>query len=214
ARKSVCRRRELLEVARQRAGQIWECRCRFIEQILDRARILRAEGLPGAARQVELLRLHQRTVGLELFELRRGKRWDVTIDNYYRKFLPTGGATSEEVEQLDELELVVEIVLEPEHNLVEIIEALDDAIPLLKISADVRKIVPVVTGDELRALLAELFQRERRIDGSFVKHVAPGDDLSFDAGFAHGAGGAIAIRDVEPLRGQRQRVTGRYVDLS
>src|SRR6185436_20695238 len=98
-------------------------------------------------------------------------KWrQIAVDDDYRELFLSSGLAAEEIEQLDKLELIVEIVLEPEHHLVEIIEALDDAVPFLKVSADVREVVPVVSGDELRALLAELFERERRIDGSFVKH--------------------------------------------
>jgi hypothetical protein len=59
---------------------------------------------------------------------------------------------------LNELQLVVEVVLEPENDFVEVVEVLDGVVTLPKTAADVGKIIPAFVGNESRALLAQLRQ--------------------------------------------------------
>ena len=146
----------------------------------------------------------------ELFELRCREWRDVSVNYDHGNLFLRRFSAAEEIQQLDQLQLVIEIVLEPENYLVEVVQMSNDPVPLGEITADVGEFVPIVAGDEASALLAQLLQRKRCIDGSFVEHVTPGYDLSLDAGFTHGAGGAVAVGDVESLPGgQGQRLIGR-----
>ena len=122
---------------------------------------------------------------------------------------------SEPGEQLDEAKLAKGCGPKPEDNLIEVIEVADHAIALLEIAAHMPEVIPSLLGDETCALFAQLLERKRRVNRSFMKHVPPGDDLAFDTGLAQSTGGAVAVRDIQPLQlWQAQRIIGRYVDLS
>src|SRR5712671_3478624 len=197
----------------QGRSEVLEWRRALLEQAGDRSWIFRSECLPRALRQLQLLSGHALTHFVEPFDFLRRERRDISVDHDNRQRFAARGAAPEEVEELDQLKLVVQIVFEPEHHLVEIIEVTDHAVTLREVATHVREVVPALLRDEARATLAQLLQRQRRINGTFVKHVAPGYDLPLDAGLAQRAGGAIPIGDVQALR-QRQGATGRYVCLS
>src|SRR4051812_3587460 len=135
-------------MARQRACEVRQRGGRLAEHCFDRARIARSERLPCPLGELELLRFYRWPGFFQLLQLSDRKRRDVSVDDDHRESFPFGFSAAEEIEQLNELELIVEIVLEPEHHLIEKVEVLDHAITLAEIAADVREIVPVVPGDE------------------------------------------------------------------
>ena len=159
-------------MAGERACEIRQGRCRLLEDTLDRRRVLRAERPPGPPRQVELLRRHPRTVRFELFQLRCREWRDVSVNYDHGNLFLRRFSAAEEIQQLDQLQLVIEIVLEPENYLVEVVQMSNHPVPLGEITTDVGEVVPVVAGDEASALFAQLLQRKGCIDGSFVEHVA------------------------------------------
>ena len=109
----------------------------------DRARIGRAERRPCASGQCELFRqdrparLEERTdlLGLELAEALEGRapgeRADTDQRRRARTLLPRRAADA--VEQLDQVELIEEVVLEPEHELVVARDVVDRGAPTLEL---------------------------------------------------------------------------------
>lgn len=105
------------------------------------------------------------------------------------------------IEHLDELQLVVKVVLEPQYDLVVPPGPAKSGIAAAEILENSFPLSPAGLGDELRAFARKLLQDEARPDRSFVQHVAPRQYRSGNHSRQH-PGGAIAVGDVQQLAPQ------------
>src|ERR1700682_3242484 len=142
-------------MAPEREGEIRKRGKVSAEQARDPRRIVRAERFPCFLRQLILLRRYLRASLIQLVKLCRGQWRDVPVNLNQRELLPARRAARKKVEELDQLELVVEVVLEPENHFVEVIQVLNYTVALGEVSAHVREISPAPLRDESRPLLAQ-----------------------------------------------------------
>src|SRR5262249_10481573 len=141
-----------------------------------------------AARRSELLELD----GLERAE----KRVD---DDQLR----CRGGIVRDGERVDELELVVQIVLEPEHDAgagMQRVEVL--LVAALERREDRAATPPPALGEERRSLAQELGARDGR-HGPLVQRVLPRQHRAAEPGLPQRVPGALAVRDVEERRDRR-----------
>ena len=87
----------------------------------------------------------------------------------------------EPVENLDELELVVEVGLVPEHELFVRRGLLQDPIALRQVRERLLVLRPARVGKEAGASLAKLLVGEAGRDGALVQHVTPREHVSVDS---------------------------------
>ena len=109
-----------------------------------------------------------------------------------------------ECERIDELELVVEVVLEPEHDLVATVQRVEELrIALLERCEDGRSASDAALGEEVSARSEQLpaWQLGNR---AFVKGVAPREHGAAERRLSQRLRGAVAVRDVE--QGQARRL--------
>jgi len=100
------------------------------------------------------------------------------------------------VEHLDQLQLVVEVVLEPEHDLIVLARAAEGGVPLGKGLSDLGESTPASIGNEARSLLGKRFERQPGAHRPFVQHVAPGKDGSLHH-LPDDGNGVVAVGDVQ-----------------
>jgi hypothetical protein len=100
-------------------------------------------------------------------------------------------------QDLQELQLVVEIVLEPQHDsLARLDGGVEPLVAVAQTGLHLRRPYLVQRRQVRRAQRAQLGRRERR-DRPLVEDVPPGDDLADDMGLQHRRHGRVAVRDVE-----------------
>ena len=174
------------------------------EERLDRARIGRAEGVPdldGALEGLGLDRPPQRPEGLELGRVQLaepGEPWPTleAIDADQPQRADGNAGLGDEREHLDELELVVEVVLEPEDDVVARGERADECrVACLELTVD-RRLVAAERRQEARSGATDVVVAARRY-GAFVQRVAPGEHGAVESRRAQSAGGRVPVRDVE-----------------
>ena len=83
---------------------------------------------------------------------------------------------SEQVENLKHLELIVQIMLEPKHDLTRRAENLE--ITLFKLIDRLPEGAPTQRGEELRSDTPQILRTEVRRYGALMEHIAPGQNLS------------------------------------
>lgn len=83
-------------------------------------------------------------------------------------------ASREPVEYLDELQLVVEVVFEVEHDLLVVSVTRERRVALCEVLSGLCQACPPAFREEPGANIGELFRREPGGDGALVKHVPPG----------------------------------------
>ena len=110
-----------------------------------------------------------------------------------------------ECERVDQLELVVEVVLEPEHHLEAVAERLEQ-LPVAPLERGEQRLpaAPAALGEEAGACAEQLLPWQRR-HRPFVEHVLPGQHRAAEHGLAERVAGALAVRDVEEGRPRRRR---------
>ncbi len=108
--------------------------------------------------------------------------------------IPPGGR--EAVEHLDELQLVVEVVLEPQRDFIMRKRIAEFLVSLPERGLDVRKRTPSSLGNESRALLRELRERKAGAHRPFVKNVLPGQHFTGELPQKK-SGGDVAVGDVQ-----------------
>ena len=121
-REAVCRRGQLLEQPPQRGGEKRQLRGLPRRPLGQRRGLRRLEGGPGARRRLEARPVPPAARGPERLELARGQ-----LAETGERRLAGEGADDDQLgrgllgvrerEHVEELELVVEVVLEPEHHL-------------------------------------------------------------------------------------------------
>jgi hypothetical protein len=150
----------------------------------------------GARRQRGELR------AVELAQPAEAREADVLADAHERDPLGLDAQARKLVEDLRDLQLVVEVGLEPQHVLavggrrqrgVALLER--GAHPVDTVAA-VRGVDPVGGGQEARAHLAQLVVADGR-HRPLVQHVAPDDQARCQAGLAQRGRGRVAVCDVE-----------------
>jgi hypothetical protein len=100
----------------------------------------------------------------------------------------------EPVEQLDELHLIVEVVLEPEHDLVVLRGRAEQRVALPEIGVDLAELAPSRLGDEAGALARQRLERQVAPDWSLVQDVAPRQDRLPETGLLQCAAGMVTVR--------------------
>ncbi len=102
-----------------------------------------------------------------------------------------------ERERVDQLELVVEVVLEPEHDLELIAERVEQPpVAPLQRREELLLSAPAAVGEEPGACAEQLAPWQRR-HRSLVQHVLPGQDDTAKRRLPERVAGALAVRDVE-----------------
>jgi hypothetical protein len=81
---------------------------------------------------------------------------------------------AEPIENLQELELVIEVMLEPQHHAVEGVGASKPAIARLEIGGDLLAVSPPAIGEILGTDCGQLGKRRGERDRVLMQHVAPG----------------------------------------
>jgi hypothetical protein len=111
------------------------------------------------------------------------------------------------VEDLQQLELVVEIVLEPEDDLAVTLEGLQQIVAPGEFGMNLLEVAPVQgVGNEPRPHSAHLLEGQPAGHRTLVKGIAPGQQIAGEPAAAQQLRGHVAVRDVEfqrrsPLRG-------------
>src|SRR5262249_21627007 len=105
----------------------------------------------------------------------------------------------EPIENLEELKLVVEIVLEPEHDLLMLPKCGHGFIPPPKLGNHLLVGAPTAILDEPGTDLTEFVSAQRRRNRSLVERVAPRQDGSHQTARRDPFGRTVAVRDVEHL---------------
>lgn len=85
--------------------------------------------------------------------------------------------TAEPIEDLQELKLVVEVVLEPQHHALEGARSCKAAIARLKICRDLLTVSPAAIGEIVRTDRGQLGKRRGERDRALMQHVAPRQNL-------------------------------------
>jgi hypothetical protein len=107
---------------------------------------------------------------------------------------------AERVEHLKQLELVAEILLEPEHDLFARPGGRQHGVAGLESAAQLDRIAPAFGGQELRPLQRQRPQRKPGPHWPLVERVAPRQDLTLDPGRRQPTGGFVAVGDVQEAR--------------
>ena len=102
----------------------------------------------------------------------------------------------EPVEQLNELQLIVEIVLEPQYDLVVPCGIAEGRVALGELLLYFAQRAPAGGGDELRAPAGERVERQPGVHRPLVQHVAPGQEFALYRTCQNRDCG-IAVRDVQ-----------------
>jgi hypothetical protein len=93
----------------------------------------------------------------------------------------TGRPRGKPVEDLRELQLIVQVVLEPECHFLVRCGGAQATVAGFQLAGDVHS-RSAVRCEETRAQRPQRIERCRRRDRPFVEHVPPGQDLPFDTG--------------------------------
>ena len=216
AREPVCRRRQLLEQPPQRCGEERQLRGVTRRPLGQRRRLGRLERRPrrsaaaSSAAGVAVRREGQSVSSSSAVNSPRpandGLPGKEPIDDQLgrRDLLGVG-----EREHVEELELVVEVVLEPEHHLQVVAERLEQ-LPVAPLERGEQRLPasPAAVGEEAGAGLQQLLARQRR-HRPLVEHVLPGQHGAAECGLPERIAGAFAVRDVEERRPRRRRPAAR-----
>jgi hypothetical protein len=156
SRQAVAIGRELLKMPRHGAAQERQRRGVRLQQRFERAGIRRSIRGPCLRGERDLRgrdRAPRREQRLDLVRGQLAKALEarmagVTVDANQRDRL-RARAAADVVEELNEIELIEQIVLEPQHELVVIVFVVDRAAPLREIGRHVDDVIPI-GGEELR----------------------------------------------------------------
>jgi hypothetical protein len=165
--------------------------------------IRRAERGPGAGRHRELglghgcllaiERLH--LLRAELSEPAKARHLGVAVDAQHAQARGAERHAGEVREDLEELELIVEIVLEPEDDLLEVSPLPHERVSLPEVGQHVLLRGPAPAREVPGADLGELVEARPGRHRAVVQHVPPREQHAFHAAFLHDVGRAITIGD-------------------
>jgi hypothetical protein len=110
-----------------------------------------------------------------------------------------------EREHVEELKLVVQVVLEPEHHLEVIAERLDE-LPVAPLERGEQRLrtAPAAVGEEVGACAQELLPWQRR-HRPRMERVLPGQHGAAERRLPEGVAGTLAVGDVQKRRPRRRR---------
>jgi hypothetical protein len=109
----------------------------------------------------------------------------------------TGITRGEPVEDLDELQLVIQVVLEPKDYFLMITETGEGGIPELEICECLIERQQALAGKVLSPDAAELLMGETGGDRAVMENVIPGDCVPRDTCGAEGTGNGFAVGNVK-----------------
>jgi hypothetical protein len=182
-------------VAAERRAEVRQRRGVRGQERLDRLRAGRAERLPRELRERDLVPAHRRAAGPQGAELGDAHAAEEAVGE---DRLDRVGAAVDGVEDLDELQLVVEVVLEPEHDdLVARERRAEPGVAGAHVGLDRVRVTPTAAGEEPRPHRAKLLGVEVRRHRPLVQRVAPGDHVAPDPGRLDARHRGVAVRDVE-----------------
>src|SRR5262245_27678348 len=179
-RKAVTGAGKLLEQAVEGRPQERQRGSALREQTLDRRRVGRAKGLPRQPSELELLPGQRHAERPQRFEIGRRQLAEAAevgpaLERTDHDQLDRS-RIADERKDLKQLELVVEVVLEPQNDALPSIERpLERAVPPLQRSENRRPRAPSAVAQEPCAQLAETFGGSRR-HRPFVEDVVPAED--------------------------------------
>src|SRR5215212_10129554 len=147
-----------------------------------------------------------------LVKLREGiglDRAEVSVEADDRKTRICFGAIAfgilrQEIEDLYQLKLVIQVPLEPQHDFVEVSVPKDEFVALVEILLNLAELTKSLLSEPFGTRTTELPETLIWRDRTFVKDVAPADDLAFYSARFHSIGGGVAIGDVKSIRHLRQ----------
>jgi hypothetical protein len=190
ARETIRSPRKFLEVPSQ--GRI-EKRQRCASHLLELLRARRAESRPRVLRLAQMAACHRAAQAEQLGRPRGLHRSEVFgfTDDRDRRAAQRG----ERIEHLDELQLIVQIVLEPEHDLVVLARELQSRVARSELLERFAERHIERTSDERRALGRKLRERKARPDRSFMQCIAPRQENAA-RDLLENRDGAIAVRNM------------------
>ena len=108
-----------------------------------------------------------------------------------------GAYRGDQRQRVRQLKLVVQVVLEPQHYLLPVLQRLDQLpVPILQRGQDRPPAPPAARGEERRAGLEQLAPRSGW-HRPLVQHVLPGQHRAAQRGLAQRVPGAVAVGDVQ-----------------
>ena len=139
----------------------------------DRSRVGRAESLPGRATEGKLLFRRLAAIVEQSQQPFRSERPQIFVRMHDAQPRIPEVASREPVEHLDELQLIVEVVFEEEHDLLVVSVARKRRVACREVPSGLRQVRPSALREEAGAYVGKLFQREPVGDGALVQHVPP-----------------------------------------
>ena len=201
----------MFEVPLERGAHERECACVVAHACFDGARIFGSERAPRAACEINLVVGDFPAEWKALGEALWCGRAEVLCVADEGQFCRANFAGRKPVEQLEKLKLIVEVVLEPQHDFFMAQGSFEGAVAFGEVAHGFVKGAPAGVGDEARADRAELIERDVAWHGAVVQDVVPRQNLSGEAGGANYTCCGAAIRDVEQgcrVRGSGERGAG------
>ena len=194
-----------LEHAGERRTQMRQRREIPLQKFDQQPRFARPEGLESGLAERQLLRRHRLLAAAqgrhllrrelaeaaEIGEARKG------IDAQQIQARPAAIMVREPGQQLEQLQLIEQVVLEPQHDALEAGGRGKQAVAGGHLGLHGLQIAPALVGDEMRAQMGQRRQRQLGRHRPFMQHVAPGQDLAVEPRPPHDGGGAVAVGDVE-----------------
>ncbi len=170
------------------------------------------QGRPGALGEIEL-GLRDRPRGRRKVGNRfRLQAPDIVIHLDQQQRAGSSRMIGEPVEHLKQLELIVEIVLEPQHHAVELGAHGKPPIARRELELDGPDLAAAGAGQILDAAGGQVFERLGERDGAFMQHVAPRQDLGARQRAAKQFAGRVAVGDDEIGHFTRGRDRAPHLD--
>lgn len=196
-RKSVIQRGEFLQVSDQSIAEKRKGRGPSLNNFLDLRWIGRADRIPCLLAGFKLLPRDRLPAVKMTLQWTGRNRPQVILNAHQTHPRVCMVPAVEPVKNLDQLKLIVQVALKPEHDFIMRTERLEHLIAAGEIIKNGFLVPPSLGRDIAGPHLTERLEGETRRDRSFVKGVTPRTKLPIDAGEADLFKGGVAIRDVE-----------------
>ncbi|WP_261403191.1 hypothetical protein [Chenggangzhangella methanolivorans] len=191
---------QLRQQAVQRAAKIGQGAGIGLGEIGEPMGGRRSERLPSLAREALLLVRHRRGRLGEAPHRVRSLMAEIVVGLDEMEPLETI-FTAEEVEDLQQLQLVVEVVLEPDLDSLEARMPANGGVARPEFGRDLLGSEPEVGGNESRADRRQTFEAAHRRHRAVMQDVAPGEDPAGDAGCLQPGDCRVAVRDDQHVVG-------------
>ena len=148
---------------------------------------------PGKPRQLKLSvrnRLHKVEMRLQRLRL-----FEAEIFSGLDEIHAVAAFIREEIEQLDQLQLVVKIVLEPKNHAFKLAVTADYRVTRAESRVEFLFGQPPSLRKEISSDGGQVLKWQRRWNRAFVKNITPGQDLTANPGLTHTRDGVVAVRD-------------------